>query len=246
MKNKNYFVFFIFLILACAIFIVSCAVVAQQLIDEEMGRSNVYGYFSWPTIYITDTASTYTNPISPASGNPITNATVIVSNETTGVSTFAAYNATTHYYTVSENLPHVVGQKVSLSIKTTNETITGAATSTSNPTYSNLFPGNNSSITLPFNISWEVTQGTAEAANTWVIVYGPTTSEAQNYQEVVPISQKSLQITSSKIKTAGKNFSITVFGVNSMTLTNAKSGSKVYVGGGSNYLSATGITIEAQ
>lgn len=216
----------------------------DEIIEAAMGM-HVDGHYSWPVIYLTDGGSNFSNPNNPVTGNPITNATVTVSNETTGISRVASYDATARSYTVSSELPHAAGQKVSLTIKTTNEAILGSATATPNPTYSNLNIVNNSTVSRPFTVSWEVTQGTSEATHTWVIIYGSTTSEAKNYQEVIPISQKSVEINASKIKTGGNNFQVVVFGINSMQLKGAKSGSAVYVFGG-NSIYSMGITIEAQ
>ena len=53
----------------------------------------VVGWFSYPTIYLTDGSSNFSNPNSPVTGTDKTNATVTVTNDTTGVSTTAAYVA---------------------------------------------------------------------------------------------------------------------------------------------------------
>jgi len=238
-KLALYLALLAFVCLSTVALIAGCEVVVAP-------QGEVYiiiGWFSFPVIYITDGSANFSNPWNPVTGTSVTNATVIVSNETTGVTREAVYSAANGYYTPAQELLHSAGQSVSLSIKTTSETVTGSATTTPDPVYANLSPASNATATLPFTVSWEVTQGTYEATHSWLSVRGTTTAETNNYQVVVPRSQKSVTLTSSQIA-AGSNYYISVFGVNVMSLSGAKSGSVVYVGGGNTVLS-TGITIEA-
>lgn len=233
-------------LVGCSIFLFSLVLYGcMQAVSTPGGYVYVEGWFSYPVIYLTDGGSNFSNPNSPVTGTALSNATVIVSNETTGVSTPAVWNASNGYYTPLTQLNHTAGQSVSLSITTTSESIRGAATVTPDPTYANLIPLTGTTVRLPFSITWEVTQGTYETTHTWIVISSSTsTNAAYNYQTVIPISQKSLQITNANIS-AESGYSISLFGVNVMSLTGAKSGSVVYVGGG-NTLITTGITIEAQ
>ena len=206
----------------------------------------ILGFYSYPTIYITDGGSNFSNPYDPVTGTNITNATVTVSNETTGVSTTAAYVAASPrgYYKPTANFSHNPGERVSLTVITTNETITGSPTVTPDPVYSSLSPTSGATATLPFTISWDVTQGTYEASHTWVWINDASGSsaEAKNYQEIVPISTKSLQITSAEVQ-AGI-YTIGVFGVNTMTISRAKSGSIVYVDGGGTRAYSSNVMVQ--
>ena len=238
-KLALYLALLAFVCLSTVALIAGCEVVVAP-------QGEVYiiiGWFSFPVIYITDGSANFSNPWNPVTGTSVTNATVIVSNETTGVTREAVYSAANGYYTPAQELLHSAGQSVSLSIRTTSESITGSATVTPDPAFSSLSQASNSTVTLPFTVSWEVSQGTYEASRAWLSITSlTTTAETSNYQVVVPISQKSVTLTSSQIA-AGSNYYIRVFGVNVMSLGGAKSGSVVYVGGGNTVLS-TGITIE--
>lgn len=200
--------------------------------EEALVLLYVMGFFSYPSIYLSDGTSNISDPNNPITGTPVTNATVVVSNETTGVSKTAVWNSSLSYYRPEEELIHTAGQQVSLSIQTTNETVTGDPAITPDPTYTSLSPSSSATVSLPFTISWEATQGTYEATYSKVwIVNNSSTNAASNHQEIVPIAQESIEITSSDI-TASGTYTIGVSGVNLMTLNDAKSGSVVYVGGG--------------
>lgn len=192
----------------------------------------IAGYFSFPIIYVTESGSSnFSNVLNPVSGTDITNATVEVTNVTTNVTTTCAHTkptapATNGHYTVAKDFPHTSGQKISLQVTSGSAVIKGSATTTSNQTYSNFSPSSGT-VTRPFTISWQTGTVTQEASHTWVFL-NHSSDVSKSYQVVVPLSQKSIEVTDKHIG-AGTYF-MSVFGINSMALSGAKSGSFIYIG----------------
>lgn len=186
-------------------------------------------------VYLTDGSPNYTSIMNPVTGNDISGATVILSNETTGISTvgaytsYPAYSAHSMYAGVFQHLAH---ENVSVKIQKDAQTIIGATTMTPTAEYSNLTPTGDTTVQLPFKISWEVTSGTDAPTHTLVYLRhkDPITDEAKNYQELIPFSQTSFEVTSAKLQPG--EYMILLRAVRTMSFTGAKSGSLGYVWNG--------------
>ena len=233
MKKANWFILFLVLASLGALIAVGCGVTAKSAeTGEPTSLPFMAGFFSYPMIYLISGEVDISNFFFYATGEAVTSATVIVSNETTGVSTALAYSASHLAYNLPTGVydfPHGTGESVSLRIQTADgKTISGSPTATPNSSYRVITPASGASVALPFDVTWEVTAGTSPATHSWLYVYqwGAT---PEGYQVFLPASQTSYQITSSHISGTG-NYSVMVWPVNAMTVTGARSGSVAYVG----------------
>lgn len=192
----------------------------------------VYGENSYPSYFITDGDVDYSNPFNPMTGTDVTDATVVVSNETTGVSTTLAWVPASgnmkrgSYGGYQQELLHDAGERISVRIEAGDDIVTGGPTVTPNSNVTLVAPAHNSFVTLPTTISWTVTSGTYPATHAFVTVQAIDGSVG--YLTVVPISQTSFQLTSEHISTPG-TYWVTVWPINRMDLTGAKEGSVSYV-----------------
>ncbi len=217
----------LFCILALGFFQINCTTSSD-------GEYLILWYFSHPYVFVTDGAANFSNPNDPVTGTDITGATVTLTNDTTGVSSSTAYTTGTvrNSYQNADGFSHSAGESVSISVVKGSKSYPSSSTVTPISYHSSLVPIESATVTLPFNITWTVTQGAYPCTHTWVQItdYNGATDATKNYQVVVPVSEKSLQITSSNI-VAG-TYSILVWGVNPMTMSGgAKAGSVGYVSG---------------
>jgi hypothetical protein len=195
-------------------------------------RLSVYSEFSFPSIFLTDGDVDYSNPFNPMTGTDVTGATVVVSNETTGVSTTLTWVPASgnmqrgSYGGYQQELPHDAGESVSLRIEAGEDVVTGGPTITPNSSAALVTPAHNSFVTLPTTISWTIITNTFPATHAFVTVQAQDGSVG--YLTVVPINQTSFELTSEHISAPGIYW-VTVWPINQMNLTDAKNGSVGYV-----------------
>lgn len=222
---------------------------AEDLPAIEVSQNFLFGTFSQPRFYIVKNGSSNISNFSdPVNGTDITNATVIVRNVTTGVSKEAKYNAPSGtlkhgFYTISDDLEHEEGQEVAFVATIEGKTIAGKPTATPFQAYSDLSPASSSTVTRPFKISWKVINGDNDAKYSRVIIWDlKDTTNIRRYQAFVPMATTTVEITSKEIDY--ENITIQVMGVNSMEVTNAASGSTVYVGNNLGGTFSSNITVK--
>lgn len=192
-----------------------------------LGMTWSFGPYVW---LMKNATINFSNHATPITGTPVTGATVTLTNETQGTSIPLTASSVSGRYVSGSGYNPNPGDKLALEIETADGTITGDPTEVSNPTYIL----NQSFGVRPFTLSWEVTyQGvtTYEPTHTYISVVN-TSDPTIGFQRVIPISDTSIPITSAEVTTAG-TYWILLNGVNSMPLNGAKSGSVVYVSGGS-------------
>lgn len=222
----------VFGLLAVALLMVGVIAAGCSTTSSSGGGIGVLGYFSYPNFTVMKNMSVNHHAIGGgnedvATGEVVTDATVTVKNDTTGVSTVAAYNAIHGSYMTQ--LDHSTGESVSVTIVADGTTITGASTATPNSSYTISSPTSGATASLPVTVTWQVSG--SQAATHTMVNFGVYQSQTtwESYWEVVPISQTSYTIDSSKMGMAGQCY-VYIYGVSSMGLSNAASGSMAYVG----------------
>lgn len=192
------------------------------------GGPMIGAFFSFPYVYVLKTGTNqFSNYLQPFTGEAITDATIIVSNETTGYYTNCVYNAFHQYYNASSELFHGTGESVTVRVKSSAGNVTGGPAVTPNSYSFIASPLGGDTVSVPFTISWQVSAESSPASHVWLKVY--TFGTPEGYQIVLPIATTSYQITSAMI--AGKgSYYISVYPVNAMSFTGAADGSVGYVG----------------
>lgn len=206
----------------CALFAVSCT------------SAGVHGEYSMPAVFVTDGEVDYTNPYDPVSGENIKDASVTAINETTGQEVDLEWTGASgnmqrgSYGGYQQDFPHAPGDEVSIEIGLDRDDITGGPTVTPDSTVTLTAPAHESAVSLPFDITWDVTDGMFLATDCFVFINSDTTGEA--YMDVVPLSDGSYTITESLAPSTGPHH-ITVWPTNIMGLDGKRvaGGSAVYV-----------------
>lgn len=255
MLNKKLSVLIMGIVFCLGSFVwLSCFYTPPQITDDaeifpSLADDLIFGTFSQPRFYIVKNGSSNVSNFSdPINGADITNATIIVRNVTTGVNKEAKYNAPSGtlkhgFYTISDDLIHEEGQEVAFVATIEGKTITGKPTATPFQAYSDISPVSSSTVARPFKIRWKVINGNHDAKYSRVIIWDLNdTSYIKRYQVFVPITTTTVEITSKEIDY--EKISIQIIGVNSMEVTNAASGSVVYVGNNLGGTSSADITVK--
>lgn len=200
------------------------------------GTTYVLGAFSTPVVWLTDGGPNFDDPFNPVTGNDISNAAIVASNETTGAFSILTWitpaqsEAPNGHYESPSGLLHGTGESVSLRIVTADETITGGPTTTPDTSSYVVTPAPGTTTGLPLTITWEVVNQNSNATHCWFSIFGEDTgNEDDGHQQVLPISTKSYNVTSAHITQTG-NYTISITPVNVMSFNNAKTGSVAYVG----------------
>jgi hypothetical protein len=229
MKRIKDLVLVIALVSVAGFLLVSCA-----MTHVSSSRYGVYGENSFPSYFVTDGEVDYSNPFNPMTGTDVTNATVVVSNETTGVSTTLTWVPASgnmqrgSYGGYQQELPHDAGESVSVRIEAGEDVITGGPTVTPNSTVTLTAPGNNMTYysNIPISVEWTVALGTYPATHCFVTIQAIDGSIG--YLTVVPLDQLSYALAPEHFSTLG-TYWVTVWPINVMELNGAKEGSVAYV-----------------
>ncbi len=147
--------------------------------NETTGRYEIVGYFSWPTFFIYNTDATtstddFWNPIT--GGTPVTDATVVVTNNTTSDEVTLTYHPPGDYHLVgrympeSENWSQDAGDEISVSITIGDQTYTGGPTATPDAVATITAPADESQVSQPFDLTWTLAHETAAASHVVVSV----------------------------------------------------------------------------
>ena len=201
---------------------------AKEAAYPGSSQPSIFSMFSQPSVWVYNNGiDQFSNAFAPFSGEAVVSAEVLVSNETTGVSTSAAYVGGGIYYAISQ-LVHGTGESVSTIVNYAGTTMKGGPTVTPNSKVVITSPTSAASVEVPFTVSWTTTDGSSPAAYTWFYIgtYYPT---PEAYQVLLPFSQTSFQVTASQITGKG-NYVIWVFPINKMSFTGAASNSYGLVG----------------
>ena len=170
----------------------------------------------------------FSNIDMPITGEVVSTATVTLTNDTAGTSEVAPFSLADGSYVVPTTFPMNEGDMVSVRIEIDGDIITGNSTLIPNPDYSNLGPAG--SYPLPYTASWEVSNTSFEASQTMFVIDEAYPGD-EGYASLMPISQTSIQITSTQVSTG--EYGMFVMGGNPMNLSGAASGSIIYTVGGS-------------
>jgi len=202
------------------------------------GGPMIGAFFSFPNVYVLKTGTNqFFNYLQPFTGEAITDATVIVSNETTGYYTNCVYNSFHQYYIASAELFNGTGESVSVKVVSSAGNVTGGPTVT--PNSYTFITAPLGPVSVPFTVSWLVSAESSPASHVWLKVY--TFGTPEGYQIVLPVATTSYQITSAMITGKG-NYYLSVYPVNTMTFTGAADGSVGYVGS-ARYSPTVNVTI---
>jgi hypothetical protein len=225
-------------LLGAALLFVGVMILASCSTTSGGGGGTIYvlGAFSTPLVWLTDGGPNFDNPFNPVTGNDISNAAIVASNETTGAFSILTWitpaqsEAPNGHYESPSGLSHGTGESVSLRIVTADETITGGPTTTPDTSSYIVTPAPGITTSLPLTVTWEVVNQNSNATHCWFSIFGAdANNEDDGHQEVLPISTKSYTVTSAHITQTG-NYDISVTPVNVMSFTGAKTGSVAYVG----------------
>ncbi len=209
--------------------------VGSSCTKEESPNLSIVGYFSWPQFYIHDGGTIdigdWEQPIT--GGMVVDNATVTVTNTTTGESLDLQYYEPNENHPVGfyapgeEDFPHTAGQSVSVQISAEGNTYSGGATVTSDNFSTITAPENHEAVTQPFNLTWTIGSETTNAA-THVIVYVRNFSTDPYVMQayLLPIGTTTLQINGFD---PAENYYLSVFPVTRMEISPG-GGNYAYVG----------------
>ncbi|MFC1530379.1 hypothetical protein ACFL6R_06660 [Gemmatimonadota bacterium] len=204
--------------------------------DPENTDIVIVGTFSWPTFFIYEGGavdfSNWDEPI--IGGEAVDDATVTVTNTTTGESLDLIYYAADEYHPVAfyapgdEDFPHAAGESVSVQISAMGTTFTGGPTTTSDSYATVTAPENATDVAQPFDLTWTIAQESGAQAATHVLVEirnyntDPMTVEAH----ILPISTTTMEISGYE---AADNYSFYIYPVNRMEITGGGSTHYAYV-----------------
>ena len=204
--------------------------------DPDDANLSIFGHFSWPTFFIYEggsiDVSRWDEPI--IGGDPVDDATVTVTNTTTGESLELVYYAPSEYHPVAFYAPedqeflHDAGESVSVQISALGTTYTGGPTSTSDTYATITAPSEGVDIAQPFDVTWTVGHESSAPSATHMVV------EVSNYSTepytvevyIIPISQTTLEITGFE---AADGYYIYLYPVNRMEITGGGSTHYAYV-----------------
>ncbi|MFC1499929.1 hypothetical protein ACFL6T_02800 [Candidatus Zixiibacteriota bacterium] len=202
--------------------------------DPDNPNVVIVGFFSWPMFYIheggTLNLGDYEQPIT--GGEPVDDATVTVTNTTTGESLVLTYFAPSEYMPVGyygpgegvEDFPHIAGEMVSVQIDALGSTFTGTPTVTSDAYSTITAPENLASVSQPFDLTWTIDQETTAATHVIVYVRNFSTNPYVMMSYILPITTTTLEITGLD---PADNYYLSVFPVNRMPISG---GHFAYVG----------------
>jgi hypothetical protein len=195
----------------------------------------IVGFFSWPMFYINEGGTLdigdWEQPIT--GGELIDDATVTVTNTTTGESLELMYYAPDEYHPVGyyapgdEEFAHTAGQSVSVKINAMGSTFNGSATVTSDAYSTITAPANYASVSQPFNVTWTIAQETTAATHVIVYVRNFSTEPYTMKAYLLPITTTTLEITGFD---PADYYYISVFPVNRMSISGGGSTHFAYVG----------------
>ncbi|UCB44414.1 MAG: hypothetical protein JSV25_09315, partial [Spirochaetota bacterium] len=182
-------------------------------------------FFSYPTVYLTTGGSVnyddYTNAIT--GGTDITDATVVVTNDTTEESITLTFNPASGgnmgYYGGSQEFIHTAGQNVSVKITAGENTFTGASNQTPNSFTFITSPTEGANIYFadqPFDLVWTFNAGSYPATHIAVYIVNANTDPHIYKWAIVPINQESYEISGLPV---ANGYYITAWPVNIMSFT---------------------------
>jgi len=169
--------------------------------DPETGEWKIVGFFSWPMFYIYENTTFDQNRLwMPfTTGEPVADATIVVTNNTTNESATLTYyppdeESTVGFYTVETEFPHTAGQEVSVSITIGDRTFTGGPTVTPDTDLTVTAPSYLAQVEQPFDLVW-TESGESDASHVAISVYNWSTDPYVMQAWTVPMTSTSEEIT---------------------------------------------------
>ena len=222
--------------IALAVLLVFPLIFSACTTDPDDNNLSIVGHFSWPTFFIYEGGSIdisdWDEPI--IGGDPVDDATVTVTNTTTGESLELMFYAADEYHPVAfyapgdQEFPHLAGESVSVQISALGKTYSGGPTPTSDTYATITAPGEGVDIAQPFDLTWTVSHETSAPSATHMVVqitnYNTEPYTTESY--VLPISQTTMEITGFE---AAEGYWIYLYPVSRMEITGGGSTHYAYV-----------------